>query len=92
MLVEFAANSETATYQWQYKGGCFESNQVAHYTPASMGSDYTFEKVPIEVREYRASLAEQAFSVFSFAGLMYFLGVLSLLGAIAVVYFLFFKE
>ena len=82
VAVQFSVNEESATYGWSYAGGCFEDGRIANYMPAVPGQDYTFDHLDFEVREYRASLAEQVGSVFSLSGLFGLLATLCILGAI----------
>ena len=82
IAVEFKVNEETATYGWSYEGGCFEDGRIANYKTAIPGTDYSFDKLDIEVREYDAGIAERLGSFFSLSGLFGLLATLSLLGAI----------
>lgn len=50
-MVSFVEHPETASYNWEYTGGCYENGAVAVYEDAVPGETYTFDSVPIEVRE-----------------------------------------
>ena len=82
VAVQFSVNEESATYGWSYAGGCFEDGRIANYMPAVPGQDYTFDHLDFEVREYRASMAEELGSWFSLSGLFGLLSTLAILGAI----------
>ena len=49
---------------------------------AKPGTDYTFDHLDFEVREYNPSIAEQLGSVFSLYGICHLLFLLSIFGAI----------
>lgn len=53
ILLDFSVNVETASYDWEFVGGCFPDNQIVSYIQAKPGQEYTFDKMPMEVREYR---------------------------------------
>jgi len=80
--VQFTVDEETASYGWSYAGGCFEDGRIANYMPAVPGTDYSFDKLDFEVREYSATMADSIGSVFSLSGLFGLLSTLSILGAI----------
>lgn len=82
IAVEFKVNEETATYGWSYEGGCFEDGRIANYKAAVPGTEYSFDKLDLEVREYDAGIAERLGSIFSLSGLFGLLATLCLLGAI----------
>jgi len=82
VAVQFTVNEESATYGWSYAGGCFEEGRIANYMPAVPGTDYTFDKLDFEVREYNASIAEKLGSWFSLSGLFGLLSTICILGAI----------
>ena len=82
IAVEFKVNEETATYGWSYQGGCFEDGRIANYKTAIPGTEYSFDKLDLEVREYDAGIAERLGSLFSLTGLFGLLATLCLLGAI----------
>ena len=50
-MVAYTEHPETASYTWEYRGGCFKDGQIAVYDKAVPGTDYLFDFVPIEVRE-----------------------------------------
>ena len=56
--VQFKVDEETATYGWSLAGGCFEGGRVSNYMWAKPGTDYTFDHLDFEVREYNPSIAE----------------------------------
>lgn len=51
LMVAFKEHPETASYTWEYRGGCYGSGDIAVYEKAVPGEEYKFEHVPIEVRE-----------------------------------------
>ena len=83
-MIDFSVNIETASYDWEYLGGCFANNEVVSYTPAVPGHDYSFDNTPIQIREYKKSLAERVGSSFSLSGLFSLISVLCLLAAFVV--------
>jgi len=80
--VQFRVNEESATYGWAFAGGCFENGRIANYKWAVPGTDYSFDKLDFEVREYSQSIAENVGSWFSLTGLFGLLSTLCILGAI----------
>lgn len=84
LLVDFAVSVETASYDWEFLGGCYPDNESVNYVAAKPGTEYTFDKIPIEVREYKKSWAEALKSSFSLSSVFFFLSVLCLLGAVVV--------
>jgi hypothetical protein len=50
-MIAYQEHPETASYTWQYRGGCYENGEIAVYEKAKNGEEYTFNNVPIEVRE-----------------------------------------
>jgi hypothetical protein len=50
-MVAYTEHPETASYSWEYRGGCFKDGAIAVYERATPGHDYLFDFVPIEVRE-----------------------------------------
>ena len=82
MGVQFTVNEETATYGWSYTGGCFEDGRIVNYKPAVPRSDYSFDKLDFEIREYNPSLAESLGSIFSLSGLFGLLSTICIIGAI----------
>ena len=83
-MIDFSVNIETASYDWEYLGGCFPNNEVVSYVPAVPGHDYNFDNTPIQIREYKKSLAERVGSSFSLSGLFSLISVLCLLAAFVV--------
>ena len=55
---------------------------MSNYMWAKPGTDYTFDHLDFEVREYNPSIAEQLGSVFSLYGIFHLLFLLSIFGAI----------
>lgn len=51
LMVAYTEHPETASYTWEYRGGCFKDGQIAVYDKAVPGTDYMFDFIPIEVRE-----------------------------------------
>ena len=51
LMIRFIEHPETASYAWEYMGGCYQGGEVAIYEPAEIGKTYDFTYVPIEVRE-----------------------------------------
>jgi len=51
LMVAYTEHPETASYTWEYRGGCYQNGDVAHYENAVPGTDYFFENIPVEVRE-----------------------------------------
>ena len=84
ILIDFSVNIDTASYDWEFLGGCFPNNEVVNFVPAVPGKEYNFEQIPMQIREYKKSLAESVGSVFSLSGLFSLLSVLCLLGAFVV--------
>lgn len=50
-MVAYTQHPETASYSWEYRGGCYQGGAIAVYEKAVPGTDYLFDFVPIEVRE-----------------------------------------
>ena len=51
LMVAYTEHPETASYTWEYRGGCYEGGNMAVYEKAVPGEEYHFDDVPIEVRE-----------------------------------------
>lgn len=95
LMVAYKENPDTASYTWEYKGGCYGNGEIAAYEKAVVGEEYTFDQVPIEVREdesnsgtsYTSSSSYSSSSGSSSGGaissLFFFISTLSLLLAIA---------
>ena len=62
MTIAFEEQPDTASYNWQYTGGCYgegeEGSDVAVYEPAVVGETYAFDAIPVEVREDNALMEE----------------------------------
>lgn len=50
-MVAYTEHPETASYSWDYRGGCFKDGAIGVYEKAVPGQDYMFDFIPIEVRE-----------------------------------------
>jgi hypothetical protein len=50
-MIAFKSHPETASYYWEYRGGCYGSGEIGVYVRAKPGEEYHFNNVPIEVRE-----------------------------------------
>lgn len=51
-MIAYTEHPDTASYSWDFKGGCYgDNNDIAVYEKASVGDEYDFNFVPIEVRE-----------------------------------------
>ena len=50
LLVAYTEHPETASYSWEYVGGCFDG-EYASYVRAVIGQEYDFTYFPITVRE-----------------------------------------
>lgn len=50
-MVSYIEHPETASYNWEFTGGCYSGGEIAYYEAGSLGEEYTFSSVPIEVRE-----------------------------------------
>lgn len=52
LMVAYKEHPETASYTWEYRGGCYGSGgEIAVYEKAVPGEEYRFDHVPIEIRE-----------------------------------------
>lgn len=83
LMVAYTEHPETASYTWEYRGGCYEGGNIAVYERANPGEEYNFESVPIEVREdeslYNALGNVEAEVNSTISPLFYFCSTLSLL-------------
>jgi hypothetical protein len=59
LTVKYEEHPDTASYSWNYAGGCFEDGSFARYTQADVGSTYSMDKLPIEVRQVPGDLAQR---------------------------------
>jgi hypothetical protein len=50
-MVAYTEYPETASYGWEYRGGCYKDGGIGVYEKAVPGTDYLFEFIPIEIRE-----------------------------------------
>lgn len=51
LMIAYKEYPETASYTWEYRGGCYGSGSIAVYERAVLGQEYHFDNIPIEVRE-----------------------------------------
>jgi hypothetical protein len=56
VLIQYIEHPETASYSWNYAGGCYENGNFAKYANAQIGQTYSLEKIPIEVRQLPTDL------------------------------------
>jgi hypothetical protein len=50
-MIAYKEHPETASYTWEYRGGCYANGEIAVFEKAVSGEEYKFDNVPIEVRE-----------------------------------------
>lgn len=50
-MIAYVEHPETASYSWEYRGGCYQGGNIGVYERAIPDTDYLFDHVPIEVRE-----------------------------------------
>jgi hypothetical protein len=50
-MVAYTEYPETASYGWEYRGGCYKDGGIGVYEKAVTGTDYLFDFIPIEIRE-----------------------------------------
>lgn len=88
VLINYVEHPDTASYSWEYQGGCFANGDFAHYAPAEIGQQYDFDNINVEVRQSYGSFTEEMTNStgvsMSFFGL---LGLLSLFGSLGVALF-----
>ena len=82
VAVTFNVDTHSATYGWSIQGGCFENGRIANYKMAHPGTNYSFDKLDFEVREYSPTLAEAIGSIFALTRIFRLLSTLCLIGAI----------
>ena len=58
MLTKYTEHPDSATYTWDYAGGCFENGEFARYIPAEIGTETNFNHLPIEIRRVGGDSAE----------------------------------
>ncbi len=85
-MIAYTEHPETASYSWEYRGGCYgDSSEIGVYERATVGDDYTFYFVPIEVREdeslYNALGNVESNISSGFSPFFYILCILFLIGA-----------
>ena len=96
-MVVYTEHPETASYSWEYRGGCYQGSSIAVYEKAVAGEHYLFDYIPIEVREdeslYNALSNTQAQVSAGLGPLFHILSVVFMVGAllsgIAFAYFYF---
>ncbi len=49
VLLKYVEHPETATFSWDYDGGCFENGEFAKYTTGVVGQTYLNNHLKIEV-------------------------------------------
>ena len=57
VLIKYTVHEDTASYTWDYAGGCFEDTgygSYVRYVSAEVGEVNKFDKIPIEVRQIRS--------------------------------------
>ena len=79
IALSFKIDEETASYGWTYQGGCFEDGRKVNYMTAKPGTDYFFDKLDFEVREFTDVENDSAFSL---TNVFYMLSILCLVGAV----------
>ena len=94
LMISFVEHPETATYNWEFTGGCYRGGAIGYYEDAVLGESYDFSAIPIEVREDESvtTLLEHGAEKGEFY-LITVIGLLSslffLLSALLLVYFVF---
>jgi hypothetical protein len=51
LMITFVEHPETASYNWEFTGGCYKQGAIGYYEDAVLGETYDFSAIPIEVRE-----------------------------------------
>ena len=59
LTVKYEEHPDTASYSWNYAGGCFENGAFARYTPGTIGNTYSLDKLPIEVRQVPGDISSR---------------------------------
>jgi hypothetical protein len=93
LMVAFKVYPKTSSYYWEYRGGCYSGGEIGVYEKASIGTDYKFDSIPIEVREDESlyvavgNVGSHARNIFSpiFFFITYAFLALAILAAIAFV-------
>ena len=84
MLVKYVEHPETASYTWEYAGGCFENNEFIKYGPAESGQVYDFDSDKrVEVRQINVGLVESSTSGGGFFWFLYFISVIVFVASLA---------
>jgi hypothetical protein len=42
-MVAYKEHPETASYTWEYRGGCYTGGNIAVYGKATVGEEYRFD-------------------------------------------------
>lgn len=50
ILVKYTENYDKNQAVWEFKGGCFENGEIAHYSQAEIGKSYSINQAVLEVR------------------------------------------
>ena len=87
VTVKYEEHPDTASYSWNYGGGCFENGAFARYTPGTIGSSYSLDKLPIEVRQVPGDISSRLTNSTGF-DLRTFLSLLSKICLLAALIFL----
>jgi hypothetical protein len=89
MLIAYVEHPDTATYSWEYVGGCYDNSEPTLYEIAEEGTTYDFTFVPFEVREdtsWAQSIESEGETLFWSLGTLFaILGFLSILAAVGCV-------
>ena len=59
VTIKYEEHPDTASYSWNYAGGCFANGEFARYSTATIGNTYSLDKLPIEVRQVPGNLVER---------------------------------
>ena len=57
--IAYVEHPDTASYTWDYVGGCFPNGEYVLYQTAVIGDTYTFDNIPIEVHQSSASIVAE---------------------------------
>ena len=94
VLIKYTVHDETASYTWDYAGGCFEANGYGSdikYASISPGETHKFDNIPIEVRQISTDAVAESLGTSSsgsgFLWLIYFVCVLLFLVSLAALLF-----
>jgi hypothetical protein len=62
ILIKYTVHEDTASYTWDYAGGCFEDKGYGshvRYAPIEVGETHKFDKIPIEVRQIKSDFVAE---------------------------------